>query len=1169
MKLNGTTLLECAEGDSDFWATERSFLQWDEVGASFQDGYGIQGVTRETRACGLQGLPAVGEIDLIAAHYQAFWLALVETFDGTLMDTFYRIICLYFDNAALWRLQVASYYAISDEDAKKIFSRLPLDGPILPDEEWEPVRKSDLLPCLLELRYAFRSGRKLMGEKNSAYRTILALAKVQGARFPVLSASAIFLAGSENQALGKIADVSAKHGSHTLGYVFDGLYVFASTESALRQVFRSTADEVYDATGFRVALKTISGNTIERFVPSTKPKREAGDTHSPSTGTAGRKRTKLGMPSVSPVRMQICDAAIALAPWDDEGVALLDRLHCAGGNCVPWSIQALFPRAGGLDRYTDHPGPHPYKEVLSAVQDTVAPERVIMDASWGGYLPAGRYLVHSVNAGGGGHCFPGVVEEASTGRPGVAFKYLPGALGGPPAVEPVDISSLAAYRLVRLVHTSAAASSLRGAPFGFEDEHAGGGDEDEESEEDMEDGPESDEAGEGNASEESEEESDAFDQGLQACLAAECEKYKADLAKHGCSLECKLCPFREFGRKKALVSHVEKYHKSPRFTAEASAKIHKRTNQYQVARALYRQRLLLECVPASQPAKFGFLEKSADVIRAWNAKVPTDEKVVLQKYNLIPYVQVWTEHGLQLWVKSLTATAVRCHNRKYYTPGFEALLVSLAMQHRGQMGRIVDALQSRWAEQAFRQDESAAVPVIFNPQLEKPMREIYHHILTDPDGVVQTTLKRLKDAATERGEWTAISHDVTFKAAFSIIGQEKMSQKQGEAHAVHTFQGVTGASPGFSLQASEGAAAFVAAVEHLFTPAMRAQVRFLYSDSPSEAFLAAFQFAVGVAEDFLHLVLRCEYCLGGNRNACTVAILQLQSKFRRPLSVGGAEAAGLIYRGEPDGGEPIEWEDVAPSTAREGWILEAYLEKPFASRREYIAELKRISLAYPNMMGRTDGKGKTMLQHLKAGCSHRHFMYLQNGSVFAAMAAGVEPRPGTTANEAEHRSLKRWGNCVYQQHRDRLEALSSLYGLNRMLGNAYKNVESSDAVQMREHRSVYLMAGLAAAGRFYRTPVAEVTPVPATSRKELCQPQQKLTPAMIATRKGQAVARKAAAALDKEIASKHPKRRAVDDGSNKVIGADGDKVEGGQKRSRRKSTSVRAAIEESIQESQG
>ena len=267
----------------------------------------------------------------------------METFDGTLMDTHYRITYLYFANAALWRLQVASYYAISDEDAKKIFSRLPLDGPILPDEEWEPVRNSDLLPCLLELRYAFRSGRKLLGERNGAYRATLALAKVQGARFPVLSATAIFLAGAENQALGKIADVSAKHGSHTLGYVFDGLYVFASTEAALRQVFRSTADEVYDTTGFRVALKTISGSTVERFVPSTKQKREAGDKHPPSTRPAGRKRTKLGTPNVSPVRMRICDAVTALSLRGDEGVALLDRFHCAGGNCVPWSIQALFP----------------------------------------------------------------------------------------------------------------------------------------------------------------------------------------------------------------------------------------------------------------------------------------------------------------------------------------------------------------------------------------------------------------------------------------------------------------------------------------------------------------------------------------------------------------------------------------------------------------------------------------------------------------------------------------------------------------------------------------------------------------------------------------------------------------------------------------------------------
>ena len=69
------------------------------------------------------------------------------------------------------------------------------------------------------------------------------------------------------------------------------------------------------------------------------------------------------------------------------------------------------------------------------------------------------------------------------------------------------------------------------------------------------------------------------------------------------------------------MAHVEKCHTGPRFTAEASAQVHKRTNQYQVARTLYRQRLLLECVPASQPAKFGFLEKSADVIQAFFIRV--------------------------------------------------------------------------------------------------------------------------------------------------------------------------------------------------------------------------------------------------------------------------------------------------------------------------------------------------------------------------------------------------------------------------------------------------------------------------------------------------------------------------------------------------------------------
>ena len=85
-----------------------------------------------------------------------------------------------------------------------------------------------------------------------------------------------------------------------------------------------------------------------------------------------------------------------------------------------------------------------------------------------------------------------------------------------------------------------------------------------------------------------------------------------------------------------------------------------------------------------------------------------------------------------------------------------------------------------------------------------------------------------------------------------------MAQEEGGLHTLHTFLGVAGACPGFSAQAKEGVEAFKAAVAHRFTEAMRLQVRFLWTDSPSELFLEPFPNAVGVAEDCSHLLFRLE-----------------------------------------------------------------------------------------------------------------------------------------------------------------------------------------------------------------------------------------------------------------------------------------------------------------------
>ena len=105
-----------------------------------------------------------------------------------------------------------------------------------------------------------------------------------------------------------------------------------------------------------------------------------------------------------------------------------------------------------------------------------------------------------------------------------------------------------------------------------------------------------------------------------------------------------------------------------------------------------------------------------------------------------------------------------------------------------------------------------------------------------------------------------------------------MAQTSDEYHTAHTFTGITGACPGFSLQAAEGPAGFAAALADLLDEDMTNQVRFLYSDSPSEDFLRGLPRAVGCAEDFLHLVLRMEHCMRERRTECTREVLELQKK---------------------------------------------------------------------------------------------------------------------------------------------------------------------------------------------------------------------------------------------------------------------------------------------------
>lgn len=182
-----------------------------------------------------------------------------------------------------------------------------------------------------------------------------------------------------------------------------------------------------------------------------------------------------------------------------------------------------------------------------------------------------------------------------------------------------------------------------------------------------------------------------------------------------------------------------------------------------------------------------------------------------------------------------------------------------------------------------------------------------------------------------------------------------------------------------------------------------------------------------------------------------------------------------------------------------GSDLPRYQKQPFSSHEEYVQQLKKVSTRFPDAMKLSDGKGKSMLEILKAGSSKRHYKYLMNNSVFREIAQGHKDdiHKGTMVNEAEHRSMKRWNECVYQQHQDRVEVISALYALFRMLGNSYKNLHFESAFQYDEKEAIFMLAGLVAKGALQReVQDADLVQSPATTRKDLKRPRRHMQQAL-------------------------------------------------------------------------
>ena len=421
-----------------------------------------------------------------------------------------------------------------------------------------------------------------------------------------------------------------------------------------------------------------------------------------------------------------------------------------------------------------------------------------------------------------------------------------------------------------------------------------------------------------------------------------------------------------------------------------------------------------------------YLERAATQIKEW-ADPSEAERRELAKRNEVPLVMLLTGSGPQYVLKTHLAGSDRVTEEIYVDSTFKNLLLSLELSRQGIAERVFNDMRSFFV--------AAGHPCAgLLPRRRNTREHLVQHVLFHDDTNALAT--RLVDEATTHGEWEIISHDSTFKALFSIIGQVPMAQAEGGLHALHTVTGKTGAVLGSSPQPSERDAHTIAALQDILPGNARATVRWMFSDMPSslQRCTHVFQILVGVAEDPLHLTFRIDRCYSGTkRSAVARRVLDLHRKFRAPI-------AGVVYTGGPPApGAAGTWNGARTPqfhATAEAW--EAYCSRPFRSHQEYIDQLLLIARMYLDEMERPCGSRadeNTLKDILIAGSRYQHFAYLNNGCrVLHAMPEAVRRHLawGTTANEALHMQIKGWHANVRVQHAERVPHTMRAFSLAKM-----------------------------------------------------------------------------------------------------------------------------------------
>ena len=116
---------------------------------------------------------------------------------------------------------------------------------------------------------------KALKEKDERFKYSCGLDQVKAANNPNAAAMTLYLQDLEHSFMCEVATTVVSVGATIASYAFDGIYILATDEDHLRDVYRGVAWSTFTSAGIMLALKNPAGEVIDKLDFQASKKRSA------------------------------------------------------------------------------------------------------------------------------------------------------------------------------------------------------------------------------------------------------------------------------------------------------------------------------------------------------------------------------------------------------------------------------------------------------------------------------------------------------------------------------------------------------------------------------------------------------------------------------------------------------------------------------------------------------------------------------------------------------------------------------------------------------------------------------------------------------------------------------------------------------------------------------